>query len=212
MKKGIFLIVMVCFSFSQFEAGKKAVGGQVTTFKSDVTTWTFENDEIKFIDSVIGINNTGAYFVIDNLALSFGVQYVINNQTWKCNDEDCPDEWFITTDGVTDYSVDIQSPFGYMLGGAYYRGNTYAHASYVDPSSIDEDDSYLSFGGGYMFEVASGIYIDTKVEYRHSFSDNPVVSDQAPPLGTPIGNILNATDVESTSLRLYGSMGVTVVF
>ena len=30
MKKGIFFIIMVCFSFSQFEAGKKAVGGEVS--------------------------------------------------------------------------------------------------------------------------------------------------------------------------------------
>jgi len=211
MNKVIIFTIMTCLSFSQFEAGKKAVGGQVSTFKSDVTTWKYDGDEIKFTDTAIGLNNTGAYFVIDNLSILFGVQYVLYNQTWECNGSDCSDDWFTGFNDIN-YAIELENPFGYMLGSAYYFGNSYAHASYVDPSSINDDDSYMSFGGGYMLEMAPGIYLDTKVEYRHSLSETSIVSVSAPPTGTPIGDILNASDVESSSLQLYGSMGVTVVF
>jgi hypothetical protein len=207
MKNGIIFIIMVCFSFSQFEAGKKAVGGEVSTFTSDITTWTLGNDEIKYLDTVIGLNSTGSYFLIDNLAVSIGLEYTLNNQSWECNNEECSDDWF----GVGNTS-DVVSPFGFNIGAQYYKGNSYAHASYNDPSSEDEDDSYLAFGGGYMLELASGIYLDTAVEYRHSLSSTAQIPNNSPTLGTPIGDILNASDTESTNLKLYGSIGVTVVF
>ena len=202
---------MVCFSFSQFEAGKKAVGGEVSTFRSDITTWTLGSDEIKYSDTVIGLNSTGSYFIIDNLAISVGLEYTINNQTWECNGDECSNEWFQLDSGVGSIP-EVISPFGFMIGGAYYKGNSYGHASFNDPSSEDENDSYIAFGGGYMLELASGIYLDTKVEYRYSLSETPQIPSSAPAEGTLIGNILNNSDIESTNLKLYGSIGVTVVF
>ena len=211
MKKGIIFITMVCFLFSQFEAGKKAVGGEVSTFTSDITTWTLGSDKIKYSDTVIGLNSTGSYFLIDNLAISIGLEYTLNNQSWECNNEECSDDWFLLENGVGS-TPDIVSPFGFNIGIEYYKGNSYAHASYNDPSSEDEDDSYLAFGGGYMLELASGIYLNTAVEYRHLLSSTAHIPNNAPALGTPIGNILNASNIESTNLKLYGSIGVTVVF
>ena len=206
MKKGIIFIIMVCFSFSQFEAGKKAVGGEVSTFESDITTWTLGSEKYKYSDTVIELNATGSYFVIDNLAITVGLGYTMNNQTWECNDEACGD------DMLGDEYTEPVDPFGYMIGTAYYQGNSYAHTSFNDPSSEDENDSYLAFGAGYMLEIASGIYIDTKVEYRYSLSDTYSVPSSAPSIGSPIGDILNSSDIESTNLKLYGSIGVTVVF
>ena len=211
MKNGIIFIIMVCFSFSQFEAGKKAVGGEVSTFTSNITTWTLGNDEIKYSDTVIGLNSTGSYFLIDNLAISVGLEYTLNNQNWSCNNEECSDDWFLLESGVGSVP-DMVSPFGFDIGAEYYRGNSYAHASYNDPSSEDENDSYLALGAGYMLKISDGIYLDTKVEYRHLFSGTAEIPINSPQVGTPIGDIINASDIESTNLKLYGSVGVTVVF
>ena len=203
----IMIILFFSLSFSQFEAGQKAIGGEVSDFSREISTWTYQDDEIKYIDATIGLNSTVSYFIINNLAISVGIGYKMNNKAWECNDQECSDEWF-----GDEIVSKIVNPFSYMIGGAYYRKNVYGHASFYDLSSEIDDDSYFAFGAGYMLELATGIYFDVKAEYRYLLSEALETPNDTPEIGTRIGNILNATNVESKNLNLYGSIGVTVVF
>tara|TARA_B100002051_G_C16674665_1_gene606426 strand:- start:183 stop:884 length:702 start_codon:yes stop_codon:yes gene_type:complete len=233
MKKVIIPILMVCLSFAQFEAGKKMVSGKVADFKTQMYTWDtssslnvyahnylFDYDEVTLADTEMMINATGSYFLIDNFALSFGLSYTLNNKTWLCDGSDCND-WFFT-DMTASSSVaapEALSPFGFMLGGQYHMGDAYGFGSFSDPSSEAEDDAYLSIGGGYMYELASGIYLDTRVEYRMMMSggddedSEPIaLPSEVVPYGSYAQAALNSPYTSATQTPLTGTVGITVVF
>jgi len=212
MKKMLLPILMVCFSFAQFEAGKKMVGGHVSNFVMDNTTWTVNDctdcDDISWTLMNVDMSPSGSYFVIDNFALSAGLDYSFTTETWMIGDEEYEVE----------ESDDELAPFGFMVGGAYYMGDAYGHASFnqVKPmaGATGDPTQYLSFGGGYLVQLFDGVYLDTKVEYRHMLGD---ASAEAPATAQgPIADYLATYEalglLESTSLKLYGSVGVSVVF
>ena len=200
-------VLLFTISFAQFEAGQKAISGELSDFSRNVTTWTSGGDKIKYTDATIRFNSRVSYFVIDNLAISFGLGYEMNDQAWECNDDECTSEWH-----GEELPSETLDPFGYMIGGSYYWKNLYGHASFHDASSYIDNDSYLALGAGYMVELSTGIYFDMKAEYRCLFSDIPQIPENAPEEGTLIGDILAAPGTESINLNLYGSIGVTVLF
>jgi len=222
MKKMIIPILLVGLSFAQFEAGKKMVGGKVADFDMDMFTWTVGDAEVALTDMTVELDAAGSYFVIDNFAVSFGLKYTMNNATWTCDEEECDEYLFWTAEDYYEYLATgtagtdpvVLSPFGFMIGGSYHMGNTYGFGSFNDPSSEDDTDSYIAFCGGYMHELASGVYLDVRAEYRHSLAgDNTAPTpDGLIPQGSMMDVLLMTSATESTALGLVGSAGITVVF
>ena len=227
MKKMIIPILLVGLSFAQFEAGKKMVGGKVADFDMDMFTWTVgsgdDAGEVALTDMTVELDAAGSYFVIDNFAVSFGLKYTMNNATWTCDGEECEEMLFWTAEDYMNYMMggtgggtgpEVLSPFGFMIGGQYHMGNTYGFGSFNDPSSEDDTDAFLAFGGGYMHELASGVYLDVRAEYRHSLAgDNTAPTPEGLiPAGSMMDVLLMTSATESTALGLVGSAGITVVF
>ena len=223
MKKMIIPILLVGLSFAQFEAGKKMVGGKVADFEMDMFTWTVDDAEVALTDMTVEFDAAGSYFVIDNFAVSFGLKYTMNQVEWTCDDEECEEMLFWTYQDYYDYvygggtggtAPEVLSPFGFMVGGSYHMGSTYGFGSFNDPSSEDDTDSYLAFGGGYMHELASGVYLDVRAEYRYSLAgDNTAPTPEGLiPEGSMMDVLLTTHATESTALGLVGSAGITVVF
>ena len=227
----IISILVVSLSFAQFEAGKKMVSGKVADFATEAYAWDtshmysgthnllFDYDEVTLADTQMLINGSGSYFVIDNFALSFGLSYELNMNTWQCDGGDCSDWFFTDPTALTSMPApEVLSPFGFMIGGQYHMGDAYGFGAFSDPSSEDETDAYLSLGGGYMLELASGIYLDTRVEYRMMMSGGDDAEPAAAPEDVlPSGSYAEAalsgnSYVTSTQVPLTGTVGITVVF
>jgi len=232
MKKMIIPILLVGLSFAQFEAGKKMISGKVADFETQAYTWDtshamsgthwgslFDYDEVTLADTEMMINASGSYFLIDNFALSVGFSYTLNNNTWQCDGADCSD-WFFTdmTAATIGTAPEALSPFGFSLGGQYHMGDAYGFGSFSDPSSEVDTDAFLAIGGGYMYELASGIYLDVRAEYRMMMGGG----DDAEPVAAPADVLPSGSyaqyalsgnpNVTSTQVPLTGTVGITVVF
>ena len=229
MKRMIISILVVSLSFAQFEAGKKMVSGKVADFNMEMYTWDTSSslnvfaqylniDEVTLADTEMMINASGSYFVIDNFALSLGLSYTLNNLTWMCNGSECADGFLYDyTTGLANEEIPVLSPFGFSIGGQYHMGDAYGFGSFADPSSEAENDAYLSLGGGYMLELASGIYLDTRVEYRMMMGGDEDAAPAAPPSDMIPSNsyadlMLNSAYTTSSQVPLTGTVGITVVF
>ncbi|MBA31709.1 MAG: hypothetical protein CL748_04185 [Chloroflexi bacterium] len=239
MKKMLLPILMVCLSFAQFEAGKKMVGGNLADFTMDMFTWNTSNtllyytydiggyemtfpiehglDEVSLVNTNVELMASGSYFVIDNLALSVGLKYPFSNATWQCDGEECEEEFtwtleeiFSGTGGTPDETL---NPFGFMIGAQYHMGSTYGAISFNDWDSENDADAYLAFGGGYMHELASGVYLDVGAEYRLSLAgDNTPPSPEGLVPDGSLADALTSGAGEATAMSLVGTVGVTVVF
>ena len=161
MKKMIIPVLMVCFSFAQFEAGKKSVGGAVNFVRnSETISYTVgDNDyEMEMAMTAFLIQPSGSYFVMDNLDLGGSMMYTMDS--WEMTSSLNGEEISSTSSGD---DPDYESPMGFSIHGAYFMGMAYGHAGYYEPDNQEDGDEYLGIGAGYMYPLADNIYIDDNV-------------------------------------------------
>jgi len=201
MKKVIIPILILSLSFA-FDAGTKSVGGGVN-FVMDVNTQEYSYGSVSVTNETTTTNFTimpsGSYFVIENLALggNLSMSMVSSESTMEvCVSDDCTSETYSSSD-----DPDFENPMGFGFSGAYYKGNMYGHAGFQEPDNTVDDNEYLEFGAGYLYELSDNIFVDTRVSYRH------MLGEAIPDMGD--------TDVEGfseTNVKLYGTVGISVFF
>ena len=201
MKKMIIPVLILSLSFA-FDAGTKSVGGGVN-FVMDKNTQEYSYGSVSFTNETTTTNfmimPSGSYFVIDNLAIggNLSMSMVSTESTFEvCVGDECESETYSSSD-----DPDFENPMGFGFSGAYYKGNMYGHAGYQEPDNTVDDNEYLEFGAGYLYQLSDNIFVDTKVSYRH------MLGEALPDMGDD--------DVEGfseTNLTLYGTVGIAVFF
>ena len=198
MKKMLIPILALSFSFA-FEAGMKSVGGGVNFVRnSETLSYTIGDTdyESEVSATVFLIEPSGSYFVIDNLALGGSLMYTMESIEWV-ERENGEEVWSYSNSVDTDY----EAPIGFSIHGAYFTGMAYGHAGYYEPDTTEDGDEYLGIGGGYLYQLADNVYIDTNVTYRHMLNGEDGVETES------YGN-----GVELTTMTLYGTVGISVIF
>ena len=200
MKKMIIPILILSLSFA-FDAGTKSVGGGVN-FVMDINTQEYSYGPYSVSNETTTTNFTimpsGSYFVIENLAIggNLSMSMVSEESTFtSCYDDDCTETTYSSSD-----DADFENPMGFGFSGAYYKGNMYGHAGFQEPDNTVDDNEYLEFGAGYLYQLSDNIFVDTKVSYRH------MLGEALPDTG---GDVDGFTE---TNIKLYGTVGISVFF
>ena len=112
--------------------------------KSVAGSFSYESSTTNSVTSTSWtFNPSVGYFLMDNVAVNFGANMK--------NDG---------TDTATSWNV----------GGSYYMNEWYGTAAYG--TGAEDNTNYMRFGGGYMYGLSDGIYLDTGVRYNMGMGDN----------------------------------------
>ena len=105
-------------------------------------SWTSVAPEVGDATTYMQVAPSIGYFVMDNVAVNFGLDY--------------------SKEGDNDATT------GWNLGCTYYMNEWYAGAHY---GSAGENMSYMRFGGGYMYSLSDGVYLNTGLTYDMGMGD-----------------------------------------
>lgn len=154
MRKLLLMTTLLCLvvnlAMGQFNAGTKAISGSISY---TMQSWDGEDGP-----SLLMISPTVGYFVIDNLAIILGPQYL--KVTYPSR-----------------YDREAESMTGYTIGAKYFINYLYAGGSYSSTSWTNEDASNsMLIEAGYLYGLNEHVYIDLGVDYDKGLGDNKSVT------------------------------------
>ena len=105
-------------------------------------SWKSVTPEVGDASTTMTIAPSIGYFWMDNVSANFTLDYS------KEGDNDATTSW--------------------LVGANYFMNEWYAGAHY---GSAGEDQSYMRFGGGYMYGLSDGVYLNTGLTYDMGMGD-----------------------------------------